>query len=147
MLEDGADLTGELVQAVDDGVPARRHRQAVLRELNRHHDERDVLRSVGLGRGDTNLRAGVDVDTAVRLARDGRTDDVDDTDVERAALEAVAHREDRVGRLSRLRNKDANVVTEDRGLAVEEVGSQLDRDRNLRQLLKDRAGLIEGMVS
>lgn len=142
MLEDGADLARQLVQGVDDGVPARRHREAVLRELDRHHDEGDVLRSVGLGRSDTDFGSGVDVDTAVRLARDGRTDDVDHTNVESTTLEAVAHRENGVGGLAGLRDEDADVVTEDRGLAVEEVRGQLDRDRDLGKLLEDGTGLV-----
>jgi hypothetical protein len=139
--QDLLDLTRQLVQSVDDGVPPDRERDAVLRQLNRPHDESNVLRRVGLGRRDTDFRSGVDVDTAVRFTRDGRTDDVDDSDVERAALEAVAHGEDRVGRFARLRDKDADIVAEDGRLAIEEVGSELNRDRDLGQLLEDRAGL------
>lgn len=126
VLEDLLDLAGELVEAVDDGVATGRERDAVLRELDRHHDERNVLRRVGLGRRDTDLGACVDVYAAVRLARDGGANHVDDSDVERAALEAVAHGEDRVGRLAGLRDEDAHVVAEDGRLAVEEVGRELD---------------------
>ena len=92
-----------------------------------------------LGRGDTNLRTGVDVDTAVGLTRDRGADRVDDTDTERATLQAVAQREDRVGRLAALADEHADVVAEDGRLAVEEVGRELDRDRDLRKLLEDRA--------
>ena len=42
------------------------------------HDEGDELRRVRLRRRDANLRAGVDVDAAVRLAGDGATDGVGD---------------------------------------------------------------------
>ena len=55
--EDLTNLTRELVQTVNDRAAARRHRQAVLRELNRHHDERNVLRRVRLGRSDTRASA------------------------------------------------------------------------------------------
>lgn len=141
VLQDIPNLPGKVVEAVDDGVPPRGERDAIFRELDGHHDESDVLRGVSLGGSDANLGTGVDVDSAVRFARDGGSDDVDDTDVESSALEAVAHGEDRVGRLSRLGNEDADVVAEDGGLAVEEVGGELDRDGDLGQLLEDGASL------
>ena len=55
-------------------------------------------------------RTGVDVDAAVRLARDGRADRVGYAEHERAALLAVAQREQRVRRLARLRDEHAHVV-------------------------------------
>lgn len=141
--QDLLDLPGKLVESVDDGVPAFGEGDPVLGELNRHHDEGDVLARVGLGRSDSDLGSGVDVDPAVRFARDGRSDDVDDSDVESSALEAVAHREDRVGRLARLGDKDADVVAEDGRLAVEEVGGELDRDGDFGELLEDGTRLRE----
>jgi hypothetical protein len=141
VLQDIPNLTRKVVQAIDDGVPPRGERDAILRELNGHHDESDVLRGVGLGGSDSNFGTGVDMDSAVRFARNGRTDDVDDSDVEGAALEAVTHGEDRVGRLARLGDEDADVVAEDGGLAVEEVGGELDGDGDLGQLLEDGASL------
>jgi hypothetical protein len=144
VLEDLLDLTRQLVQSVDDGVPPLGERDPVLAELDGHHDEGDVLRRVGLGRRDSDLGSGVDVDTAVRFTRDGRSDDVDDSDIERSSLEAVAHREDRIGRLSRLRDEDADVVPEDGRLPVEEVGGELDGDGDLSQLLEDGSSLWKG---
>ncbi|KAI3475145.1 hypothetical protein L1887_63506 [Cichorium endivia] len=140
LCEDALDLGGEGVEAVDDGVPALGHRGPVLAQLDGHHDESNVLRCVGLGGGDADLGAGVDVDTAVSLARHGGADGVDDAETEGAALEAVAEREDGVGGLTGLRDKDADVVTEDGRLAVEEVRGELDRDGDLGELLKDGTG-------
>ena len=46
--EDVSNLSGKLVQSVDDGVPALGKRNAVLAKLQRHHDQGNVLRCVGL---------------------------------------------------------------------------------------------------
>ena len=86
------------------------------------------------------------MDTAVGEEGDGRTDVVDNTDGKSAALQAVAKSHERVGSLTGLRDEDAGVVTEDGSLAVEEVGSQLDSDRDLGQLLKDTADGHAGVV-
>lgn len=137
VLQDLFNLPGQVVQAIDDGVPPRGEGDPVFRELNRHHDQSDVLRSVGFSRSDTDLRSGVDVDTAVRFTRDSRSDNVDDSDVESSAFEAVAHREDRVGSFSRLGNENAHVVSEDGSSSIEEVGGELDRDGNLGKFFKD----------
>lgn len=109
------------------------------------------MRGVGLGGGNTNLGASVDVDTAVGHHRDGGTDNVDDTNGQSTALETVAESQKRVSGLTRLGNKDAGVVTEDRGLSVEEIRSQLDGDGDLGQLLEDttnsHARVVRGTAS
>lgn len=139
--EDLADLTWELVKSVDDGVSSSGHRKAVLSELNGHHGESDVLRSVGLGRSDSDFRSSVDVNSAMRFSRDGRTDDVDDTDVEGTTFETVSHGEDSVGSFSRLRNENADIVSEDGGFAVEEIGGEFDRDGDFGELFEDGTSL------
>ena len=53
------------------------------------HDERDELRGVGLRGGHADLRSGVDVDSAVRLARDGAAHGVCDAQDEAASRFAV----------------------------------------------------------
>jgi len=63
------------------------------------------------------------MDAAVGLAGDGTSDGVDDTNAECAALEAVSHSQDGIGGFAGLRDKDADVITEDGGLAVKEVRS------------------------
>ena len=56
-----------------------------------------------------------------------------------APLEAVTQSHQRIGRFARLGNEDTSVVSEDRGLTIEEVGGQLDSDGNLCEFLKDAA--------
>ena len=148
----------ECQQPLDDLIASRGQRDAILGQLERHHQQCDVLGGVGLisavsyprietvkqrpeatyfGRGDTNFGASVDVNTTVRFTRDGRTDGIDNTHAERATFQTVPHRQDRVSSLSALTDDHANVITENRGLPVQEVGRKLDADRYLCQLLED----------
>ena len=73
-----------------DGNPILAHHQS-------EHDERDELRCVGFGWRHTDLGSGVDVDTAVRFATDGRSHRVRHTDDQSAALLAVAQGQKGVG--------------------------------------------------
>lgn len=68
-VQDLANLGGELVKAIDDLISSFSKGDAVLRKLDGHHDESDILRGVGFGGSDTNLGAGVDVDTTVGFSR------------------------------------------------------------------------------
>lgn len=63
-----SDLLRNIVKAVDDLLPSSSLSDRVVGELNSHHDERNVLRSVSLGGGDTDLGSGVDVHTTVGLS-------------------------------------------------------------------------------
>ena len=49
-------------------------------------------------------------------------DGINDTQTQGTALQAVSHGEDGVGGLTRLRDKDGDVVAEDGCSAVKEVG-------------------------
>lgn len=51
------------METIDDLLPSRGFADGVIGELNSHHDQSDVLRSVSLSGSDTNLGTGVDVDT------------------------------------------------------------------------------------
>lgn len=121
MLQNLFDLTRELVKSVDDGVSAGGKGDTIFRELDGHHDQCNVLGRVGFGRGDPNLWSRVNVNTTVGLAGDGGSDHVDDSNVERSTFEAVTHGENSIGRLSRLGDKDANVISKDGRLSVEKV--------------------------
>ena len=83
------------------------------------------------------------MDTAVRLSRDGRSNNVNDTNVQSTSLHAVSHSEDGIGGLSRLRDKDTGVISEDGGLAIQKVGCEFDGTGDLGQFLKDRSCLKE----
>lgn len=91
------------------------------------------------------------MNTTVGEERDGGTDNVDDTNGQGTTLQAVAEGHEGVGSLTRLRDEDASVVTEDRGLSVKEIGSQLDGDGDLSKLLKDttdsHARVVRGTAS
>ena len=104
------------------------------------HEHKHTSKQHGtdLSRRDTNFGASVDVDTAVGLTRDRRTDSVDDTDAERTSLQAVAESKDRVGSLTTLADEHTDIVTEDRRLPVKEVRGKLNGDGDLCELLEDR---------
>jgi hypothetical protein len=128
------------VEAINDLLPSRGLGDRVVRELNGHHDEGNVLRSVRLGGGDTDLGTGVDVDTRVGLAGEGGLrvslsprsrrrfnptypDSVDNTQAQSSTLQAVPHGQNRVGSLARLRDKDGDIIPEHGSPAVQEVRS------------------------
>lgn len=138
-LEDLPELLGDLGKTVHDFQTLLSLACTVLRQSKSEHDHADKLRSVGLGGGDTDLGTGVDVDTAVGHEGDAGADNVDNTDGQGATLQAVAESHEGVGGLTGLGDEDAGVVTEDRSLTIEEVGGQLDRDRDLSQVLESTA--------
>ena len=135
-LENLLELLRHLAQALHNLQTALVLARAVLGQAQREHDHAHELRRVRLGGRDADLRASVDVHTAVRHQRDGGAHDVDDTNGQGAALQAVAESHERVGRLAGLGDEDDGVVAEDRRLAVEEVGGQLHRDGDVGQLLE-----------
>ena len=53
--QDLLDLSGNIVQAINDLLSSSSLEDRVVTQLNGNHDESDVLRSVGLGGGDTDL--------------------------------------------------------------------------------------------
>lgn len=136
LCEDLANLLADLAQALHDLETPLVLASTVLAKAEGEHDHGDELRRVGLGRGDTNLGTSVDVHTTMRQQGDGATHDIHNTDGQGAALQAVTQGHEGVGRLTRLGDKDARVVTEDRGLAIEEIGGQFHGDGDLGQLLK-----------
>jgi hypothetical protein len=81
------------------------------------------------------------VDTTVGFARDCRSDSIHDTHTKGTTLDTVAHSQNRIRSLTRLRHKNADIVTEDRGFPVKEVRRELDGDWDLGQFLEDRASL------
>lgn len=137
LLEDVPDLVRDDGETLHDLQAPLGLGSTVLAERQGEHDHGDELRGVGLGGGDTDLRAGVDVDTAVGEERDGGTDNVDDADGKGTALETVPQSHEGVGRLARLRDEDASVITEDGRLTIEEIGGKLDSNGDLDELLED----------
>lgn len=137
LLKDIPNLAGDLGKALHDFLSPLSLGRAILAEREGKHDHGDELGGVSLGGSDTNLRTGVNVDTAVGEERDGRTDDVDDTDGESTTLETVPQGHEGVGGFTRLGDEDASVITEDGGLSVKEIRGKLDSDGDLDELLED----------
>ena len=127
--------SGSCVSASRCGrASVRRQRAADLPEVEREQVQRHELRRERLGRRDADLGPGVGVDRAVGLARRHAADDVADRDAAGALLLRFAQRGERVGRLARLRDHDRERVLRDDRIAVAELGSVVDLDRNPREL-------------
>mmetsp|Transcript_4924 Transcript_4924/g.22029 ORF Transcript_4924/g.22029 Transcript_4924/m.22029 type:complete len:263 (-) Transcript_4924:1513-2301(-) len=90
-LERRANRLGKVQKRLHDFLATRGARDGILGESQREEDHGDDLAGVRLGGRDANLRARVDVDTAIGAAGDGRSDGVDDADAERASLLRVLH--------------------------------------------------------
>lgn len=130
------------MQTIDNLLTSSFLGYRVIRELEGDHDERNVLRSVCLGGGDTDFRTSVDVDTAVSFSRQRRTNGVDDTETQGASLQTVSHGENGVGSFTRLGNEDGNIISEDGCPSIQKVRGQLDSDRDLCQFFKDGSDLF-----
>lgn len=135
--ENLAELLRDLAKALHDLLASLLLRGTVLAQRQREHDHGHELRSVSLGGGNTDLGTSVDVNTAVSEEGDGGTDDVDNTNGQSTTLQTVAESHQRISGLTGLGNKDTGVITEHRGLSVQEVGGQLNGDGDFGQLLKD----------
>lgn len=132
-----SNLARDVGQSLDNLVTTALLGCAVLAQRQSKHNHGNELRGIGLGRGNTDFRTSVDVDTAVGEHGDGGSDDVDDTNRQGTALQAVAKGHERVGGFTRLRDEDTGVITEDRSFAVKEIRGQLDSDGDLCELFKD----------
>jgi hypothetical protein len=101
---------------------------------------RHVSNNANLGRRNTDLRTSIDVDTTVGVARHGGTDSVDNSHAQGTTLDAVPEGKQGIGGLTRLRNEDANVITEDGCLAVQEITGKLDGHGDFCELLENLSG-------
>ena len=136
-LERRANRLGEAEERLHDFLAPSRAGDGILGEREREEDHGDDLAGVRLGGRDANLRARVDVDTAVGAARDGRADGVDDADAESASFLGVLHSLEGIRRLTRLGDEDAGVIPEEGALAVEDVGGELEGDGEFGELLHE----------
>jgi hypothetical protein len=136
-LKNGLDLSGNVRKTLHNLLTTSLLGSSILTQGQGEHDHGNELRGVGLRRGDTDFGTGVNVDTTVGQKRDGGADDVDDTNSQGTALQAVAEGQERVSGLTRLGDEDAGIITEDRSLSIEEIGGQLNGDGDLSKLLKD----------
>jgi hypothetical protein len=88
------------------------------------------------------------MDTAVRLTRYRTSDGINDTHAKRTPLQAIAHSQNSISRLSTLTQEYETVVSEDGSLPIKEVTRQLNGDRDLRELFENGtsgdAGVVRG---
>lgn len=98
------------MKSSDDFASARLKWKAIGGQDEGEHGEGEDLRGVGFRRGHSDLRSGVDVNSAVSLAWNGRADGVGDAHGQGAAWLAIAQGVEGVGRLAGLRDEEANVV-------------------------------------
>ena len=94
------------------------------------------LAGESLGRSNTDLGAGMSQHGTVRLAREHRTLHVTDREDFRALFPRLAHSRKRVGSLTRLRDCDHQGLVIDNRIAIPELRSVIDLDRNPRQFLE-----------
>jgi hypothetical protein len=134
--EDFFELVADFSKTFDDFFASLGLGGPVFAQRQSKHDHGHELRGVRLGRSDTDFRTSIDVYTAVGQERDGRANNVDNTNGQCTTLQAVAQRHERIGSLARLRHEDTSIVTEDGGLSVEEVGGQLHGDGDVGKLLE-----------
>lgn len=102
---------------------------------------------VGLGRCNADFRPGIDVDSAVGVARDTRSHDVRNSNAQRSTLQAIFQGKQSIRGLTGLAHKHAHVIAEDRAASVQKVAGQFRGNGNLRQLLKDGACGYAAMVA
>ena len=127
--EDGLDLFGHRGEGREEALALGAGHVAHPRHVEGEEVEGGELAREGLGRGDGDLGAGVDVDAAVGLARDGRAHDVADAqDVGALALD-LAHRVEGVGGLAGLGHCEPEAVALDDGVAVAQLARDVGRRR------------------
>lgn len=131
------DLSREGIKAENDLMATVSHGNTILAQLQGNQDESNKLASISLGAGYANFRAGIDMNTAMGLARDAGSDRVGHTNAERASFETVAQGKESIGGLSGLAHKDADVISEYGSLAIEEVTCKLDGNWNLGEFLEN----------
>jgi hypothetical protein len=86
------------------------------------------------------------MDTAVRLTRDRTSNGINDTHAKRTPLQAISHRQNTISRLSALTQEDADVISEDGSLPIQEITCQLNGDGDLREFFEDGTSGDAGVV-
>jgi hypothetical protein len=79
--------------------------------------------------------------TAMRLTRNTTTNSIRNANTKSPAFQAVPERQNRIRRLTRLRNKHADIVTENGRFAVEKVGGEFNIDGDFSQFFENGSRL------
>ena len=122
--------------ALDDphaGVEAQMPQPA---EIQGQHRQHHALRRKGLGRGDADFRAGVQIDAAVGLLGDRAADHVADGQRRMPFALHFLQRGQRVGRLAALRDGEQQRVVVQRRIAIAQLAGVFHFDRNPGQILR-----------
>ena len=135
-VEDVLNLGRERLHLFDDRFSVDHRQRAKPGQLQGEEKQRDYLAGKRLRRSDADLRPGVDVNTAVALARDRRPDDVDYAIGLRASRFGFAHRGEGIGSLAGLRNHNAERPVIDDRIAVAKLGSIFDFDGDAGEVLE-----------
>ena len=101
-----------------------------LRKFNGEGVAGDELGGVRLRGRYRDLRSGEGIEYVIRLARDGGTDDIDDTEGLQAAGLRFAQCGQRIGGLTGLADDDHEAVRIEDRVPVAELGGELDADRD-----------------
>ena len=106
-----------------------------MAQVHGQDEQRGQLAGKGLGGGHADLRSGVRIDRAGRLAGDHGAHRIADGQGLGAFLFGLALRRQRVGGFAGLRNHDGQRVRPHDGVAVAEFAAVVHLHRNARQLL------------
>ena len=147
LLHEHLDPVRDRLQVPDQTVELGRvHRVAQLGQLQADQVHRRDLRDECLGRRDADLEAGPRVQDAVGVTRRLAAEDVRDRQHLRAAAAREAHRRERVGGLTGLRDTDHEVVGTDHRVAIAVLRGDVHLDRDARPLLDRVAAYEAGVV-
>ena len=105
----------------------RRQRATRLSDVEREQLKGDELRSKGLGRGDTDLRAGMCVDGAIGFPRRHTADDIADREARHTLSFGFAKGRERVRGLTRLCDDNGEFILRDDGIPVAILRAIVDR--------------------
>ena len=120
----------------DLGLLLAREAALLDRHMRRQRGEHGQLAGERLGRGDADFRPCVRGQQQIRLARHRAGGHVDDHADGLAMRLAMPERGERVGGLPALRDEQCQPAVFEHGIAIAELGCDIDIDRNARELFE-----------
>ena len=136
---------GNRFDRVHDGQAVRKRELPETAEIKRQEEEHGHLGGKGLGAGDADLGAGMEIDAAVGLACDGAADGIDDRQCGVPAALRLMERTQGVGRLARLTEHEDQRPIVERCVAIAELAGVFDLDGQMSEPL-DQVFAHEGRV-
>ena len=143
--EDRFHLRRDRLERADDLCAAAGREHADSAHEQRHERQHRDLGGERLGRGHADFRSGVQINSAIRLARNRAADDVAEGEHLVAPPAGLPQAGECVGRFARLRDDEDQRVLVDRRVAIAEFAGvfHLDRDVSefLEEVLSDQRGV------